>query len=171
MEPSIIQPGDVLLFQGKTFLSRGIMWFTSSKYSHSAVAVSGTYAIEATRAGVEKNPIDVLLTHADAYCIRRMPDLTVEQSELIKDKAYSLIYDDYDVIQLLTLGIYYAFRKIGITWAGLVLNMPHQMTCSELVAVCFLCVPLKFRNKAKLVTPGDLYSTDELATILEAKVE
>jgi hypothetical protein len=167
MSVSPIQPGDVILFRGKSFLSRGIMAITKSKYSHAALAVSGTEVIEATGSGVEKNALQPLLDACDAYCVRRIPGLTVEQVELIKTKAYSLICYKYDTIQLVSLGAYFAARKLGLTWSALVADMPGRMICSELVAACMLCLPIKFAKRAKLVTPQTLAETDQLSTVIE----
>ena len=175
MDATKFQLGDVILFQGTAFISRGIEWFSKSKWSHAALYVGGGngYIIEATGAGVERNKLETSLHGCSSYCVRRMPNLTMEQAELIKDKAYSLIYkkDKYDFIQLLTLGIYFTLRKIGITWAWLVDNMPNKMICSELVAVCYLTLPIKFKSKIKLVTPETLYSTGILTTIEELEIK
>lgn len=126
------------------------------------------YVIEATEAGIEKNPLGPLLKKANAYCVRRIPKLTVEQAELMKEKAYSLLYDQsdkYDFIQLLSLGLYYGFRKIGITCSWLVRNNPNKMICSELFAVCCLVIPLKFKSRIKLNTPASLYETPQMETV------
>ncbi len=169
MSSLILQPGDCILFSGKGFVSRGIMWFTSSKYSHVAMYVGGGegYVIEATAAGVEKNKLEPLINHSSGYCVRRIPGLTVEQAELMKDKAYGLIYDKYDFVQLLSLGLYYGMRKLGISCSWLVRNVPGKMICSELYAVCCLTIPLKFKSRTKLVTPETLHETDLMETILE----
>ncbi len=160
----MLKPGDVILFQGKSFVSRGIMWFTDSEYSHAALYVGDGYIIEATAAGVEKNRLD--FSHCSSYCIRRAEWLTDGQISRIVEKAYALIYDEYDMKQLFTLGAYYFFRKLGITWAALVANMPNRMICSELVAVCYLTIPMVFREKTKLVTPDTLYTTTLLKTVI-----
>ena len=165
-----LQLGDILLFQGKSFISRGIMYFTKSKYSHAALYIGGgeNYIIEATGAGVEKNLVAPLIAQADAFCVRRIPDLTVENAELMKDKAYSLIYSSYDTKQLLSLGVYYTLRKLGLNWDWLVSNNPQRITCSELVAVACLCIPLKFAAKVKDVTPETLYLSNKLVTVVES---
>lgn len=169
MDSTSLQAGDCILFSGKGFVSRGIKFFTDSKWTHAAIYVGGGegFVIEATAAGVEKNPLAPLLKKASAYCVRRIPDLTVEQAELMKEKAYGLIYEEYDFVQLVSLGIYYAFRKIGISCGWLVRNAPGKMICSELYAVCALCVPLKFKSKTKLVTPAMLYETRLMTTVEE----
>jgi hypothetical protein len=171
MEPGFIQPGDVILIGGKSWVSRGIKMFTNSPVSHVGIAVSGTHLIEATSAGVEKNKIEDVRKHADLFCVRRFPGLTVEQAELMKTKAYGgLLGQGYDFIQLVSLGLYFGLRKLGFTWHMLVPGNASRQICSELVANCFLTIPVKFRTRTKLVTPADLYSTGKLDTILEEKV-
>lgn len=173
MDTKLLQPGDVILFSGKGFISRGIKWFSNSRWSHVGLYVGGGggYIIEATEAGVEKTALAPLVAKAQAVCVRRRAGLTVEQVEQIKDKAYGLIYDGYDFVQLLSLGIYFAFRKLGITWSALVRNSRNRMICSELVAVCFSVLPIRFRAKTKLVTPEDLYVTKELDTVYEEVIK
>lgn len=169
MDTSILQPGDCILFGGKSFISRGIKWFTDSKYSHVAIYVGGGegFCIEATEAGVEKNPVAPLMAKAACYAVRRIPNLTVEQAELMKAKAYSLIYDGYDFVQLASLGLYYGVRKIfGKAPAFLVRNAQGKMICSELFAVAALTIPLKFKKQTKLVTPDTLADTNLMTTIL-----
>lgn len=169
MPTLILHPGDCILIQGKSFVSRGIMWFTKSKYSHVAMYVGGGkgYIVEATAAGVEINKLEDLIKHSSAYAVRRIPGLTVDQAEAMKDKAYALIYDDYDFVQLASLGLYYLLRKCGISWSLLVRSARNKMICSELFAVCCLVIPIKFKSKTKLVTPDTLYTTSLMETILE----
>lgn len=166
----IYQPGDCFLFSGDSFVSRGIKWFTNSEWSHVAMYVGGGegYVIEATAAGVEKNKLDSLTKHATKYCARRIPRLTVEQSENMKTAAYSMIasQDPYDFIQLASLGLYFGIRKIfGKAPAWLVKNTKNSMICSELFAVCALTIPLKFAKQTKLVTPATLFDTDLMETV------
>lgn len=169
----LLQSGDVILLQGTSLVSRGIRWFTDSKYSHVCLYVGGgsNYIIESTEAGVEKNELQKILAHASSVCVRRHTGLTVEESELIKTKAYSLIYENYDYIQLLSLGVYFSLRRLGITWGSIVASMPGRLICSELVAVAYLCIPLKFKSKTKLVTPQTLYETELLDTVLEEEIK
>lgn len=173
MDTKLLYPGDVILFSGTGFVSRGIKFFTNSEWSHAALYVGGGdgYIIEATQAGVEKTKMADVMLHASKICVRRYRGLTLEQVELLKDKAYSLIYDRYDYAQLLSLGVYFAFRKVGLTWAALVRNLPGKMICSELVAVCYLTLPVKFKARTKLVTPETLGATDLLDTVYEEVVK
>lgn len=173
MDLTKLQPCDVIFFSGKGFVSRGIRFFTNSEWSHVALYVGGGegYVIEATAAGVEKNKLAPLIKHAAKWEVRRFDNLTVEEAELMKAKAYSLIYENYDFLQVLSLGVYYAFRKIGLTWSALVANTNGKMICSELVAVCALCINRKFKSKTKLVTPKTLYDSCHLHKVYELENE
>jgi len=165
----ILQPGDCILFKGKGFISRGIRWFTDSEWNHVVIYVGGgnNYIVEAVMDGVEKNEILPLLKKAEKFCVRRIPDLTVENSELMKAKAYSLMYEPYDKLQFAGLAIYNLLRKIGIKASFLVPNKRDSIICSELYAVCALTISIKFKKKISLVTPDVLGKSDILTTVYE----
>jgi hypothetical protein len=167
-----LQPGDCILIGGKSFVSRGIKWFTNSKYSHTALYLGGgsNYVAEATAVGVEKNKIQNLLAYAECVCVRRIPNLTVEQAEIMKDKAYSLIYDSYDTLQFISYIPYFLFRKVGINLPFLVFNSRQKMVCSELYAVCALAADIRLYKSVKLITPEFLYKTNKLITIIEEEL-
>jgi hypothetical protein len=169
IKPGEIHPGDILLFSGKGFISRGIRFFTKSKYSHTAIAVSGTECIEATSAGVEKSNIQSLVNKTEGFCVRRIESLTVKESEMIKEKAYQLLYEDYDFLQLISMAPYFLLRKIGITWNFLIFNSRTRMICSELVGVCLMYAGIiKVPNYyIKRYTPESWYTFKKAKTILE----
>ena len=116
---------------------------------------------------------DTLAGHRNV-CIRRRVGLTVEQAEAIKGMAYSLVYHPYDFKQLISLGAYNLFRKVGIKLSFLVANSRTRMICSEVVAVAYGVALVSFVKGglagAKMVTPDTLYTTTELATVLETAV-
>ena len=62
---------------------------------------------------------------------------------------------------------YFLLRKVGITISWLVRNVPGRLICSELFAVCALCIPIEFRKQTSLVTPDTLYTTDLMYTVYE----
>lgn len=173
MDTSILQPGDCILIGGASFISRGIKLFTGSKYSHCMMYVGGGdgFVIEAIESGVEKTPLSKAIKGATDICARRIPGLTVEQVECMKDKAYSLIYEDYDYLQIAGLAVYQALKAIGIKWMALIPSNSTKMICSELYAVCAMTIPLKFKVRAKLVTPETLASTTDMKTIYEEKIK
>ena len=169
MDTSILQPGDFIFFSGKSFVSRGIKMFTKSKWSHVAMYVGGGkgYIIEATAAGVEKNELEPLLRHTDAVAVARIPGLTVEDMERMKDKAYSMLGDKYDFWQLITFSLYFSFRKIGIIWPGFIGDNAGQVVCSALCAMCALVIPVKFAKSPKQVAPQTIYESDKVSIIFE----
>jgi hypothetical protein len=171
MDTTSLQPGDVILFAGTSFVSRGIKYFTKSKWSHAAIYVGGGegFIVEATAAGVEKNKLEATLKHCSAWCVRRYPNLTVAQAEAMKTEAYGFLPYKYDFVQLLTLGVFFSLRKIGITWNSIVDSMPGRMICSELVAVCYQVIDVMFNKRTKMVTPDMLYTTGLLTTIQESE--
>lgn len=158
-----IHPGDIIFFRGKSFISRGIRWFTDSEWSHVGMALNGTELIEATAAGVEKNKIEPLIKNAEKICIKRIPDLTVEEMETIKTKAYACLYENYDFLQFISLIPYFLFRKLGFNWTFLIFNSRTKMICSELVGVLLWTVDRKLAktiSKLKKITPQDVYDSN-----------
>ena len=171
MDIAFLRPGDIIFFQGKSFISRGIRTFSNSKWSHVALYVGDGYVIEATAAGVEKNALIPLLKHANRTAVGRIPGLTVENQHLMIDKAYSMIGEKYDVWQLLTFSLYFAFRKIGIIWPFLIGDKAGAVVCSALIAVCCMVIPLKFGKSPKTSSPESLYSSGKIEIILEEEIK
>lgn len=166
-----IHPGDVIFFKGKSFISRGIRWFTKSEWNHVALAVDGTYIIEATAAGVERNKIELALKKCEKFMIRRIDSLTVAESELLKTKAYSLFYDNYDFLQLISMAPYFLFRRIGWNLPFLIFNSRGKMICSELVAVCYAAAGYKFSKRLKTETPDSLSKNSLFTTMFNGRYE
>lgn len=168
-----LEIADCVLLSGEGVSSRGIEWFTDSKYSHAAIYVGDGKVIESTKAGVEKNKLHTLLKRADEYCIRRIPNLSLSQKRLIKNKAYSLLYTDYDTLQLISYIPYFILRKIGVDLPWLIFNKKSKMICSELYVVCVMAggVKLCSDNNIKKITPATLYRTNKMITIIEEKIE
>ena len=164
MSDKIFQPGelhdsDFILFQGKAFISRGIELF-DGKYSHAAQFVGNGYVIEATAAGVEKSLLAPLIKHADGICVLRVPNLTVENAELMKAGAYSqlTVGTKYDFVNLVSLAPYFLLRKIGINAPWLVWSKTGRVICSELCARDLRAINIKLAKDDKLVSPGTMRS-------------
>jgi hypothetical protein len=133
------------------------------------VGGGGGFVIEALASGVEKTAVNKAIKGANIVCVRRIPGLTVEQVELMKDKAYSLIYANYDYLQIAGLALYKTLSWVGFRWAALIPNSATKIICSELYGVCCMCIPLKFKSRVKLITPDDLFDTDQMVTVLTEK--
>jgi hypothetical protein len=173
LDLTTLQTGDCILFKGKGFISRGIQWFTNSEYSHVVIYIGGgkNQVIEATEHMVEVSDLLPLLKEADKVCVRRIPNLLLNDAEKMKNKAYDLVYEPYDYIQFAGLALFNALRKIGIIWGRLVANAANKMICSEVYAVCALTIPIIFKSNTALVTPGTLYATELLTTVWEGKYQ
>lgn len=167
MDTKILQPGDFILFSGKSFISRGIKIFSGSKWSHIAIFIGNGYVIEATAAGVEKNLLAPLISKAAGIAVVRIPDLSVENMELMKDKAYSMLGEKYDVWQLLTMAPYFLLRKIGIIAPFLIGDKAGEVVCSALCAMCAMVIPIKFAKSIKTVTPDTIYKSDKVVKVYE----
>ena len=158
-EPGELHSGDMILFAGNSFISRGIKLFSGSKYSHAAQFVGNGYVIEANQPGVEKNLLEPLIKSAAHICILRVPNLTVDNAELMKDCAYSMLSvgTEYDVLNLVSLAPYFLLRKLGINAPWLVFSAKGEVICSELCARSLINIGIKLAKQAKLVSPGLMY--------------
>lgn len=163
----ICQTGDCILLRGESFISKSIRKFTNSEWSHVAIYVGGgkRKTIDASLGGVRVSTIDKLMQDASAICIRRIPNLTVEEAERMKDKAYSMVYQPYDVPQFLSLGLYFILSALGINANWIIANGRSRYICSEAYAVCALTIPLEFADSVKQVVPETLFKTDLMNTI------
>ena len=153
--PGELHDGDFIEFQGKAFISRGIELF-DGKYSHVAQFVGNGYVIEATQPGVEKNLLAPLIKAADGICVLRVPNLTVENAEILKAGAYSqlTVGTKYDFLNLVSLAPYFLLRKIGINAPWLVWSNTGRVICSEMCARNLRAINIKLAKQDKLVSPG-----------------
>jgi uncharacterized protein YycO len=161
-EPGELHSGDFILFAGEGFVSRGIKLFSGSKWTHAAQFVGNGYVIEATRPGVEKNLLAPLIKKAAHICVLRVPNLSVDDSEILKAGAYSqlTVGTEYDFANLVTLAPYFVLRRLGlkpewISW--LVWSNKGEVICSELCARDLLAICIKLARSPKLVSPGTMY--------------
>ena len=154
-EPGELHESDFVLFEGKSFISRGIELF-DGKYSHAAQFVGNGYVIEATQAGVEKNALAPLIKAAKSICVLRVPNLSVANAELMKAGAYSqlTVGTKYDFANLISLAPYFVLRKLGINAPWLVWSKTGKVICSELCARDLRAICIKLAKSDKLVSPG-----------------
>ena len=152
--PGELHDGDFLLFSGSSFIDRGIEVF-AGKYSHATQFVGNGYLIEATEAGVEKNTLAPLVKQADSIAVLRVPNLSVDDAERLKNGAYAQLTVGlrYDFINLFSLAPYFALRKIGINVPWLVLSATGRVICSEMCALNLLAINIKLAEDPKLVAP------------------
>jgi len=68
-----LQPGDVLLFRGRGFVSRAIRLLDGSEVNHAAIALTDRQFAEATAHGLDVALIDVAVERADFITVSRAP--------------------------------------------------------------------------------------------------
>lgn len=155
-----LRPGDVILFSGESWISKSIKWFSDSEWNHVAFYVGDGYIIESTEAGVEKNSLEKRLKHVDKLLVRRCLLVSEEEIKKMIDYAEQVIYDGYDFLQLLSLGLYFLLRKIGIRWRLLVQNNRNRFICSELIYYLYLKIGIKIASHPELVTPQTIATSN-----------
>ena len=68
-----IQAGDVLLFQGHSFVSWAIRWFDGAEVDHAAIALGPESMGEAVASGLREDPIAPAIKGNDRTYLRRLP--------------------------------------------------------------------------------------------------
>ena len=170
----MLQPCDIILVAGTSRLSRGIMLMTGSPWSHAILYVGGgrQRVIEAINgASVEANSLETALQDCSRACVRRYPGLTVEDAEIIKGKAYSMVGMDYDEEQNFGLAIYNLLRKIGIKAPWLVANDKAKFNCSETVNIAYRAAMIVLAEAPEMETPASLGETSKLVTVWDSLVD
>jgi uncharacterized protein YycO len=156
-----LKVGDVLLFKGESWISKAIMWFTNSEWSHVAIYAGDGRIYESTETGVELNVLKFRINHCERILVKRyMEPLTDSDREKMIQKATELIYENYDIWQFIGLGIYFLFRKLGIRFSFLIPNSRRKMICSELVYVLYLAMGKKLSDNPKTFTPESIKSSE-----------
>lgn len=166
------QVGDCLIISGDGFISDGIEWVTGGIVSHVAIYVGGgdNGIIEAREHGVERNTVDRLFKDVNRFVCRRIIGLTVEQSEIMKTKAYSLIKKNYDYRFFFSLGLFYMLKKLGITWFSLLGENKNELICNELYRLCALEAGISFTQRVYAETPDTYLTSALMNTVLDIKI-
>jgi len=68
-----IEPGDVLLFHGHSFVSWAIRKFDGTKVNHTAIALDGALIGEAAGSGLRRSQLDHAIETNDFTIVRRLP--------------------------------------------------------------------------------------------------
>ena len=164
-----LHPGDILVVSGSGIISTGIKWATQSEWTHVAIYVGGgsQNIIEAVAGGVEIHEVVRIYEEHTEIMVRRLTGLTVDQVELIKDAAYTMLNDPYDWRQIISMGAYNLFRKIGIKLPWLVKCHDGEKICTEVVCGAFAAIGIKFGADEDLVSPGDIATAPNLVTVYQ----
>jgi hypothetical protein len=150
LQPSQLEPGDVLLHMGTGELSKLIAWVGDGLYSHAALVIEGGQLIEAAAAGVRHATLDAR-THmtanfhyVDVFRPFRPGSGDAKGTAAILAAADVYLGRPYPMTSLLTLGVACAVRNkvpgdpamrraIRMALDLVIENDASQVVCSELV--------------------------------------
>jgi cell wall-associated NlpC family hydrolase len=166
---SRIRSGDILLFQGKTALSRFIRWGSRSTYSHAGmVAWWGRRLIvlhAVGRRGIEAVPVSSAVEaydgRVDWWTARPELEAQIDRERLL-DLAITELGKPYHMAGVLSL----AWRML---WGRIRARPdpkadPEAMFCSQYVSYCYRLAGLNLRPSAadSCTSPGDLATSGTL---------
>ncbi|MBC5783305.1 hypothetical protein H8N03_10145 [Ramlibacter sp. USB13] len=160
LDPTKLQPGDVVVTRGRSLVSLGIRAFTLSSASHAAIHVGGGFIVEAVDQGVRRLHVRSFVYAADSAVEVRRPIAAAHDQLLHASKvARSLVYRPYSVRG--ALGAVAPFCRAS--------DDPGRF-CSQLVAEALGAAGLMSRARpAQAITPGDLLKSRALEPVPEAK--
>lgn len=154
-----LETGDILLFKSNSLYSKLISWFTKSKYTHVAIALSEHLIIEANFR-VSINPV-INCKNYDVFRIKG------GLSEIQKLRMYKFlikqnkkIYDFLQIIGYIIMALFGGYNK---------LNSPHYVICSELADIAYNFIDYDIRKDIKLgdVTPADIAKSKLLIKVCD----
>lgn len=149
-----VATGDVLLFRGRGFVSRGIRFLDGSEVNHAAIAVDGARLSEATGRGLEISPIAVAVERNERTLVLRAtggdPDAAATRAVAYANSGVPYAYQ-----QIVLLAVLCLTRRIpiGNRWFRIALRRALEaaadlvnsfvdrgadlMICSEYVYRCY----------------------------------
>ena len=134
----IIQPGDVLLVEGKQRFSKAIKYLTQSNWSHSAIYIGDEKLIEADlKEGVRIIPLQKYMEYHTRIC--RPKNLSKSDENAILNFVNSKIGGQYDIkhasnLLKIALNPRLNLRKV---LKNLGSSDPTEVICSSLIADAF----------------------------------
>lgn len=153
-----IQPGDILLIRGNTWIDKIIRVITGSQYTHVAGVVNSDEAIEILP--FNRTQFQKLRSYTGRTDIYTCSDLTAEQRKKIVEHAVERIGTKYDYKLIFWEASRYLFDW---TWPY---NTDNKSLCSTLWAEAYRKAGVNLCPDIIYPTPGDLGK----ATLLE-KIE
>jgi hypothetical protein len=153
MNQDLIQTGDILHCRGKRLISRLIMRFTKSNWSHTALAIrieGKLFIVDAQRDGLNLRPFEAWQAKYDYNILvcRTMKANWNYSKSYIKERAMGKIgVTAYDFESLF---IRYPWKLLTGKWKNRGSKEDDRMYCSEFVAWSY-SVPNWFEMSPKLV--------------------
>ena len=160
-----LKTGDIILWSGKSLISRAIQYITNSPWSHVAWVWTPDFLVEADWMGVVCRPAREYTDHPDQMAVVRIPVLTEMDIHKVLEEAASKLGRQFD------------FRLFfGLLWDWLLRrkrskdtpNTRSAFICSELVArPLWKVLQFRFHDDIAMVntTPGDIASSPRVEFI------
>ncbi len=116
MNRNELQPGDIMLYRGKSMLAKAIRLFDGSDVNHAAICLPNRQIGEAIKQGVVSRDVDTSLTGNQFVKVRRLKDLPPDMSPVlgVADKYLSQ-GQRYAYEQILLLAFLGLTRKPKVT--------------------------------------------------------
>jgi hypothetical protein len=130
-----IKDGDIVLFRGKSWVSRAIRWVTGSPYSHSGVVAwwhSHLIVLEAVPRGISAARLSIVVHEYDGNCELWTTDGALERAEVIR-AARNLLGRSYSKRKLLANLRRMALGRFGGDDVDPD-DLPASLVCSEFVS-------------------------------------
>jgi hypothetical protein len=121
-----MKSGDVVLFKGRSVVSKIISMFTKSEFTHVAIAINERSIVEADRfVNVRIRNVDDKQIHK----VLRCTDIDDIQRVAIAARSVTMVGTKYDYAQVVLwfLRILFNYKRAGI------INNANRVFCSELV--------------------------------------
>jgi hypothetical protein len=112
--PFQFQPGDVLLFNGQSWLSKAIRFFDSADVNHAALAVDGSTLIEAAGKGLRQGPIQDAVAGNNFTLVYRLPGQVDMGGVVSSGEAFLHQGTPYAYQQIVLLGLLSVSRRVDI---------------------------------------------------------
>jgi len=152
MDTTQITTADILHCRGNRWLARLIMFFTRSKFSHSAIAIrvnGNLFVVDAQKDGINLRPFESWHAKYNYKIEVQRMMMNPTKCRIVEKRALSKIgMTSYDFESLV---ISQPIHLLTGKWVNDDKDQAEKMTCSEFVAWCF-----QIDNFYKM-TPRDLY--------------
>lgn len=157
-----LQPGDIILFKGKGFISKMVQFFTKSNYTHAAMMISDKQMIEANWYK-KVNIVDFIYDVDIMEVYRYKEKLDINQTIQIVQNSYTMLDKYYDYSQVIS----YVFEFFLGKHFNNPFNLGNFIICSELIdkSYKFANIDLVPSRMDGNVTPGDLSKSLEIIKI------
>lgn len=165
-----IKDGDLFLSKGSSFISKAILYFDESRYSHVGMVKwmgDRLWAIDMWYYGIEVVPLSRRILAQKEFCIVRPKNKTEEQLNEGLEKVLGKVetYAKYDYFLLPRIALY---KKTGINLGAL--GERSRFVCSELAQFYTNSLQIRSYEDIELITPYDFIrfaTTDEVEILFD----